>query len=194
MTAMKTQLDSLGNASGTDTHDVLGELFDEVEVGATRRMVMPASGRRYELESGEVADRLIVRSRAGTVLLRVTVGDGGPLLCFDAAEITLSARSKLALRAPELSLEAERLVTQAASAYERIEHDQTVAVGGSRRTRIAEEERLEAGAIALQANDDGFKVRAMRRIDLDGEHIGVTDDRCPTAFPWSAAAEEGQTS
>jgi hypothetical protein len=42
--------------------------------------------------------------------------------------------------------------------------------------------------VELQANQGGVSVRAMEKIALDGERIGLNDDPAPQPFPWSAIA------
>ncbi len=161
--------------------DRCDSLLEAVEIGTEAERVTLRSGRHYELESGKRADRITVRSASGSVLLRVTVGDDGPLLCFESAAIELSARSRLTLSAPELTLTAEDLKVHAGSCEQRIE--------GNRYTQIRGEDRLEAGAVAIQASERGVTVRAMEHIALDGEHIGLNDDPCPAPFEWSEIAE-----
>ncbi len=156
-------------------------LLDAVELGTQAERVTLRSGRRYELEAGSEADRITVRSASGSVLLRVTVGDDGPLLCFESAAIELSAHDRLTLSAPELTLTAEDLKVQAGSCEQQIE--------GNRHTHVRGEDRLEAGAVAVQASERGVALRAMEHIALDGEHIGLNDDPCPAPFEWSEIAE-----
>jgi hypothetical protein len=160
--------------------DIVEELLDSVETGATEQTVTLRSGRRVELESGAASpvDRIVVRSPSGRVLLRVAVGEHGPLLSFESAEIALSARRKLAVSAPEVNIAAERLST---TAGERVEH-----VSGSRHTRIAGDERLEAAAVDIQASDASVRVRAMDHVAIDADHIGLNDMPCPEPFDWSA--------
>jgi hypothetical protein len=45
---------------------------------------------------------------------------------------------------------------------------------------------VEAAKVEIQANLGGVAVRAMQKIALDGEHIGLNDDPAPQPFPWSA--------
>ncbi len=158
--------------SGTEALEIL----ERVEVGEAEREVTLRSGRRYELGSDGVHDRLTVRSRSGAVLLRVCVGEQGPLLMFDSAEIALSARRKLSLSAPTIALETEG--------------DLVERVGGDHHVRVKGEERVEAAALALQANERDVRVQAMGKVGLDGEHIGLNDELCPMPFPWSALMED----
>jgi hypothetical protein len=53
---------------------------------------------------------------------------------------------------------------------------------------VAGDERVEAMNVELQANQGGVSVRAMEKIALDGERIGLNDDPAPQPFPWSAIA------
>lgn len=157
-------------------------LLDAVDLGSPSENVTLRSGRRYELTTTDAADHLTVKSASGRVLLRVALTDAGPLLSFESAEITLSARNRLALTAPEIALHTGALNVHAGSSEERIE--------GHRHTHVRGEDRLEAGAVAIQANDRGVSLRAMERIALDGEHIGLNDDPCPKPFAWSAVASD----
>jgi hypothetical protein len=168
--------------SGNDTTD---DLLSNVALGSGGEDVTLRSGRRYELRAGETVDTLTVRSASGTVLLRVAVGDDGPLLSFESAQITLSARNHLALAAPAVSVTTGDLRVLAGSSEERIE--------GHRHAHVGGEDRLEAGAVAIQANEGGVAVKAMHRIALDGEHIGLNDDPAPLPFAWSAIADDQGT-
>ncbi len=157
-------------------------IMKSVEQASGAEHVALRSGRRYELVSGDVVDSITVRSAAGRVLLRVTVGDKGPLLSFENAEITLCARNRLALSAPEVAISAGALRVRAGSCQEVVE--------GDRHSRVGGEHRQEAGAVAIQANEGRVGIRAMGHIALDGEHIGLNDDPCPRPFDWSVAHEE----
>jgi hypothetical protein len=168
---------------------LVSQVLEAVEQGSAVESLTLASGRRYELSAGAAADTLTVRSATGRVLLRVAVSDAGPLLSFESAEITLSARNRLAVCAPELKLASAALTIDAGDLDERVAGDHVTAVGGDRHARIGGEERLEAAALALQANDAGLSLRAMKKIALDGALIGLNDDPCPTPFGWSALAE-----
>ncbi len=177
-------------ATATKSHDpcsgeglTSGEsIMKFVEVGTGAADVTLRSGRRFELQSGATVDTLTVRSASGCVLLRVTVGDNGPLLSFDSADITLSARHRLTLSAPEVAISARELQVHAGSS----EH----IVDGHRHTVVRGQERLEASSVEIQANERDIRIRAMQHIALDGEHIGLNDDPCPAPFPWSAAQED----
>ncbi len=171
-----------GDPHASERHaDRCDSLLDAVEIGTHAERVTLRSGRRCELESGSKADRITVRSASGSVLLRVTIGDDGPLLSFESAAIELSAPDRLTLSAPELILTAEDLKVQADSCEQRIE--------GNRHTQVRGEDRLEAGAVAIQASERSVAVRAMEQIALDGEHIGLNDDPCPAPFEWSEIAD-----
>jgi len=61
-------------------------------------------------------------------------------------------------------------------------------IGGGWHTRITGADRLEAATIQAQASEGAIELRAAGRIALDGEHIGLNDDTCPTPFGWSAIA------
>ncbi len=158
--------------------------LDEVETPVVSARVALASGRRYELAAGDDADRLIVRGRDGEVVLRIEVTDAGPVLRFSGAEVDLSAARRLRLSAQEVSVEAAGEMSIRAGGALR-EH-----VGGDHHTRVAGDERVEAANVELQANSGAVGVRAMGRIGLDGEHIGLNDDPVPAPFSWSAIADE----
>lgn len=152
------------------------ELLEQVDMGEAERSVTLRSGRRYELGSEGAYDRLTVRSRSGVVLLRVCVGEEGPVLMFESAEIALRARRKLSLSASTIELETDG--------------DLVERVGGNHHVRVKGEERVEAAAIALQANEGDARVQAMGKVGLDGEQIGLNDQLCPLPFPWSALMED----
>lgn len=161
-------------------HQPLDEVLEYVET--ERETVTLKSGRRFELDAGEHVDRLVVRSASGRVLLRVLIGDDGPLLSFESAEIALSARNKLALSAPTIALDAETLQTTC--------HERTETVTGDRHARVSGEDRLEAAGVAIQANRESVSVRAMEHVAIDADHIGLNDMPCPAPFDWSLAHEE----
>ena len=48
---------------------------------------------------------------------------------------------------------------------------------------------MEAANVEIQANTGAVGVRAMGRIALDGEHIGLNDDPAPQPFAWSGIAD-----
>jgi hypothetical protein len=118
------------------------------------------------------------------VVLRVLVGEGGPVLSFDAAEIEIASRGELTLTGRDVRVRAAR--------------DLLVDVGGDARTHVAGDrhtsvrgaERLEADRVELQANEEDVAVRARERVLLDAEHIGLNDDPLPAPFEWSRAANE----
>lgn len=169
------------DATASETSAV-EDVLQCVETGRERESITLSSGRRYALEAGRESDRIVVTSASGRVLLRVAIGEDGPLLSFESAAITLSAKNKLALVAPEIDIEADTLRTRA---VERSEH-----VTGDRHTLVSGEERVEAAAVAIQASDRGVRVRAMERIELDGDHIGLNDLPCPEPFDWSRLHQE----
>ena len=150
-------------------------VLDQIEVPAPGANVMLASGRRYELTAGTDADRVTIRSRTGEVVLRIEVTDAGPVLSFSSASVELVAMRSLRLAANEVAIEAGSL-------NERVAGDHHVRVGG--------DERVEAANVQLQANEGAVGVRAMGRIALDGEHIGLNDDPLPRPFGWSASASD----
>jgi hypothetical protein len=167
---------------------MISEVLEAVDGGRDSAGVTLTSGRRYELAAGVDADSLTVRSASGRVLLRVAVTDQGPLLSFESAEITLTARNRMAVCAPELTLASRAMRIEAGKLDEHVAGDRRSEVGGDRVAQVGGEERLEAAAVALQASDAGVSVRAMEKIALDGSHIGLNDDPCPTPFAWSALA------
>jgi hypothetical protein len=162
---------------------LLDDILDDAEprVGATA--VTLASGRRYELSAGGDADRVIIRSRIGEIVLRIEVTDAGPVLSFSGASVELSATRRLHLAAEEVSIEATRDLSLVAGGSLR-EH-----VGGDHHTQVAGDERVEAANVQIQASTGGVGVRAMERIALDGEHIGLNDDPAPQPFGWSTVAD-----
>ncbi|WP_437311235.1 hypothetical protein [Sorangium sp. So ce388] len=160
------------------TEGVLGA----VECPVASAAVSMVSGRRYAIASEHDRDRLEIRGRNGDVVLRVEVTDAGPVLSFSGAVLELSASRRLHLSAEEISVEARG--------------DASLEVGGSLRERVLGDhhvhvegdERVEAAKLELQASREGAAVRAMRKIALDGERIGLNDDPAPAPFPWSAIA------
>jgi hypothetical protein len=151
-------------------------LIDSVEAPVDAASVLLSSGRRVEVEAGGDADRIVVRSRGGEIVLRIAVGDEGPVLSFSSATIELEATKQLRLAAEDIHVEAKR--------------DLRETVGGMHHTRVAGDERLEAGRVELQANDGSVAVRAREHIALDAEHIGLNDEPLPAPFSWSKAREE----
>jgi hypothetical protein len=159
------------------------DLLDEIDAPVPSASVVLTSGRRYEVQAGEDADRLVIRARGGEVVLRIEVTDAGPVLSFSGASIDLQATRQLRMAAQEVSIEARGDVALSAGGSLR------EAVGGDHHTRIAGDERLEAANVELQANTGGVGVRAMGRIALDGEHVGLNDEAMPRPFGWSEIAD-----
>jgi hypothetical protein len=159
--------------------------LDGVEAPVPSATLVLTSGRRYDVEAGAESDRLVIRSRSGEVVLRIEVTDAGPVLSFSGASLELSATQRLHLAAKEVSVEAAGDVSLTAGGSLR------ETVGGDHQTKVAGDERVEAANVQLQANEGAVGVRALGRIALDGEHIGLNDDPLPAPFPWSAIAEEG---
>ncbi len=157
-------------------------LLDEIEAPASNASILLGSGRRYELETGPDADRLVIRARNGEVVLRIEVTDAGPVLSFSGASVELHATQRLRLAAREVSVEATGDVSLSAGGSMR-EH-----IAGDHHTRVAGDERVEAANVQLQANEGTVGVRAIGRIGLDGDHIGLNDDPLPKPFEWSAIA------
>jgi hypothetical protein len=62
-------------------------------------------------------------------------------------------------------------------------------VAGDHHVRAGGDERVEAANVQLQASTGAVGVRAMGRIALDGEHIGLNDDPLPQPFACSAPFE-----
>jgi hypothetical protein len=160
-------------------------LLDEIEAPVSKAAVVLASGRRYELEAGpNDADRLVIRARGGDVVLRIEVTDAGPVLSFSGASIDLQATQRLRLAAREVSVEATGDMTLSAGGSLK----ETVA--GDHHTRVTGDERVEAANVQLQASEGDVGVRALGRIALDGEHVGLNDDPQPKPFEWSEIADE----
>jgi hypothetical protein len=158
-------------------------LLDEIEAPVAAAAVLLTSGRRYDLEAGRDADRLLIRARTGEVVLRIEVTDAGPVLSFSGASIDLEATRRLRMAAQEVSIEAKGDVAVAAGGSLR------ETIGGDHHTKVAGAERVEAAAVEVQANHGAVAVRAMGRIALDGEHIGLNDAPVPQPFAWSEIAE-----
>jgi uncharacterized protein (DUF2345 family) len=157
-------------------------LLDLIEPPVQATQVTLASGRRYELEAGTDADRLVVRSQRGDIVLRVEVTDAGPVLWFSGASVNLQATRRLRLAAEEVSVEASGNVSLSAGGSLR----ETVA--GDHHARISGDQRVEARNVELQASAGAVGIRAMKKIALDGEHIGLNDDPEPKPFEWSEIA------
>ena len=175
-----TEQVSHGSETTAEPTDTTASLLDRIECPVPAAAVVLTSGRRYELEAGGDADRLVVRSRGGEVVLRIQVTDAGPVLSFTGASIDLEATRRLRLTAQEVSVEATGDVSLSAGGSLR----ETVA--GDHHTKVAGDERIEAANVELQASTGAVGVRAQGRIALDGEHIGLNDDPSPKPFGWSA--------
>lgn len=142
------------------------------------------SHRRYQLAAGPERDSVTVRGAGGEVLLHLEMTAQGPILRFSGAEVELVAKGKLRLAARDVTIEAE--------------HDVELRAGGSLHERAGEhhhiragrDARVEAGSVQIQASEGGAAVRAMQKISLDGERIGLNDDPAPTPFPWSSLADD----
>ena len=160
-----------------------GPALDDVEAPLESSQITLTSGRRYELEAGGEKDRLTICGRGGAVILRIEVTDEGPILSFSSAAVELTATRRLHLCADEIEVEARRDLTVAVGGA------LTEKVGGDHHLLVGGDERVEAAAIELQANTRSVSVRAMGRIALDGEHIGLNDDPAPQPFPWSEIAD-----
>lgn len=158
-------------------------ILDQVETLVPSASVALTSGRRYELSAEPEGDRLTVVGRRGEVLLRVTMTDRGPLLSFESAEIEIAAARRLALSADEIAVEARKGMSTTVGG------DARETVAGTRHAAIRGEDRVEAAAVQVQASERSVQVRAMGKIALDGEHIGLNDDPCPRPFEWSAIAD-----
>lgn len=158
-------------------------VLEDVQAPLEASQITLTSGRRYELEAGGEKDRLTIRGRGGAVILRIEVTDDGPILSFSSAEVELSATKSLYLRADAIDVEAKRDLTLAVGGA------LTEKVGGDHHLRVGGAERVEAAAVELQANTESVSVRAMGKIALDGEHIGLNDDPAPQPFPWSDIAD-----
>lgn len=158
-------------------------VLDEIDAPLESSQVTLTSGRRYELEAGGEKDRLTIRARGGAVILRIEVTDEGPILSFTSAAVELTSTRRLHLRAEEIELEAKRDLTVAVGGA------LMESVGGDHHLRVGGAERVEAAAIELQANAESVAVRAMGKIALDGEHIGLNDDPALKPFPWSEIAD-----
>jgi hypothetical protein len=159
-------------------------LLDQVRTPSSSADVTLTSGRRYELRVEEGRDRLTVRSRGGDVVLRIEVTDEGPVLSFSGASIDLVATRRLRLAADEVSVQASGdLAIEAGGSLRET-------IGGDHHTRVGGDERLEASAVEVQASAGSVGVRAMQKIALDGEHIGLNDDPLPQPFPWSSLDDD----
>jgi hypothetical protein len=151
-------------------------LIDSVEAPVNSASVLLSSGRRVQLEAGVDADRLVIRARDGQVVLRIAVGDEGPVLSFTSATIELEATKCLRLAAEEIHVETKG--------------DLRETIGGTHHTRVAGDERLEAARVELQANEGSVAAKARDSIALDAEHIGLNDDPLPAPFGWSSVKDD----
>jgi hypothetical protein len=174
-------------AAEPSAHAEPDAILDRVDAPVPSATVMLTSGRRYDVEAGAEADRLVVRSRAGDVVLRIEVTDAGPVLSFSGASLDLTATQRIRLAAQEVSVEATGDVSIVAGDSLR------ETIGGDHHTKVTGDERVEAANVQLQANTGAVGVRALGRIALDGEHIGLNDDPLPQPFAWSAIAGEPGT-
>ncbi|MEJ7731859.1 MAG: hypothetical protein WKG00_21945 [Polyangiaceae bacterium] len=162
-------------------------LLQEVDLPTRHAELTMASGRRYEVLTGEDGvDRVRIHGGGGQLVLAVEVTDAGPVLTVTGAVVQLEATRSLRMAAPEIALESSGAMTLSTGG------DLVSVVGGDQHTRVSGAQRSEARAIELQASDGHVAVRARERITLDGEHIGLNDDPLPQPFGWSAIAfEEG---
>ncbi len=158
-------------------------LLDQIEPPVPAAEVTLTSGRRYDLQAGPDADRLVIRSRGGEVVLRIEVTDAGPVLSFSGASLELEATRRLRLAAQEVSVEAAGDVSLSAGGSLREN------VAGDHHTTVAGDERVEAANVQVQASMGAVGMRAQGRIALDGEHIGLNDDPLPKPFAWSTIAD-----
>src|SRR5580704_3486799 len=129
-----------------------------------------------------LAAPVMIRGRSGDIvaarrsvrdLVRIEVTDAGPSPRSPGASVELVAARSLRLAADDVTIDAGTL-------RERVAGDHHVRVGG--------DERVEAANVQLQASTGAVGVRAMGRIALDGEHIGLNDDPLSQPFAWSASA------
>ncbi len=155
-----------------------GISLDAIEASKSDAGVRLPSGRLLQIAATERGDRLEIRGRGGEIVLRVIVGDDGPIFSFESAQVELASAGDLVLRGRRIVVEAKE--------------DMVVAVGGDRHTRVAGTERLEASTVELQANEDRVAIRARENVLIDAEQIGLNDEPVPVPFPWSSAAKEDQ--
>lgn len=174
---------SAGPATEEACEPELPTLIEELANPA--RTITSPTGRTVSVQADGEMDQITVRAHGGEVVLRIEVGPQGPVLRFDAAEIELAATKRIAVKAPKVEI--------AAAEHLELASDGAMAtiVRGTRHSRVAGSDRLEAAAIESQA-ERGVTVRAGGRIALDGEHIGLNDDPCPAPFAWSDAARDDE--
>jgi hypothetical protein len=165
---------------------ILPLALDEVVAPQLSATVVLTSGRRYELDTCRDADQVIIRARSGEVVLRIDVTDAGPVLAFSGATVELSAAQRLHLAAPEVSIEAGDELSLTSGGALR-EH-----VAGDHHTCVAGDERIEAANVELQASAGDIGVRAMGKVALEGEHVGLKEEPLPRPFGWSVIAEVEQ--
>jgi hypothetical protein len=73
------------DGGGGDRPAVLS--LDDIVSAAREAHVALASGRSYELTAGVETDRVTIRARTGEIVLRIDVGDAGPVLSFTWASV-----------------------------------------------------------------------------------------------------------
>jgi len=159
-------------------------LLEQAELPVREANVTLGSGRRYCIEAGEgSADRLVVRGSDGDVVLAILITDEGPVLRFRSAALELSATEELRLEASRVHVHStgDLHIDAAGSLLQEAGRDHHLRVGG--------DHRVEARALEMQASTGHVEVRAMHRIALDGEHIGLNDDPVPRPFSWSSLSE-----
>lgn len=145
-----------------------------------------SQGQSLDVERRASGDRLTVRGLRGEVTLRVVLTDEGPILSFQAADLAIEATRSLRLAAEHVAIGARRSMSLTTG------EDMDVRVGGRRHTRVEGRDLTEASAVETQANDGDVVLRAREDVRVDAEHIGLNDDPCPGALPWTkAAGEEG---
>lgn len=162
------------------------DLLDGLELPVAHADLRLASGRRYAIDAGADADRLVVRGRGGDVVLRIEITEAGPVLSMTGAVLELRAARQLVLEAERVALRARgALAIEAGGAL-------TETVGGDRHVCIGGVDRLEAAALERQADAGGVSFRARDAIALDGERVALNGDPRPAPFGWSRAGNEEQ--
>lgn len=134
------------------------------------------SGRTIEIGRAADLDRVTIRGRDGAVVLAIEVGDRGPVLRFESAELSIGAVGRLSLAADTIAIASRG--------------DLATTVAGTHHTRVGGAERVEAARVEVQANDEEIVLRAREDVRIDGEHVGLNDDLCPGPLPWTSAAAE----